>query len=101
MPGMSRTALIIMLAGLAAGDGLGLYVGWAAAPAQYVDTAPNSLQRAFKHDYILMIATSYADGGDLPASPTQLAYLGFSDRTAAPNAAPPRMSPPALTHADK
>ena len=101
MPGMSRTALIIILAGLAAGVGLGLYIGWVAAPVQYVDTAPNSLQQAFKDDYILMIATAYAGDGDLPAARTQLAGLGISDPAAAVSAAVQRMAAGGLPDADQ
>jgi hypothetical protein len=101
MPGMSRTALILILAGLAAGVGLGLYIGWVAAPVQYVDTAPNSLQRAFKDDYILMIATAYAGDGDLPAARSQLAGLGFADPRAAVGAAAQRMAAAGLPDADQ
>ena len=101
MPGMSRAALITLLAGLAAGAGLGLYIGWVAAPVQYVDTAPNSLQRAFKDDYILMVASAYAGDGDLPAARSQLAGLGFSDPAAAVSAAARRMAANGLPDADQ
>ena len=86
---MSRTriALLLILAGLAAGVGLGLYIGWVAAPVQYVDTAPNSLQRGFKDDYLLMIATVYAGDGDLPAARAHMAELGLADPAAAVSAA--------------
>ncbi len=101
MPHMSRTAVILILAGLAAGIGLGLYIGWVAAPVQYVDTAPASLQSAFKDDYVLMIATAYAGNGDLMAARTQLAGLGFADPAAAVSAASHRLSAAGLPDADQ
>jgi len=98
---MSRTAVLLILAGLAAGIGLGLYIGWVASPVQYVDTAPISLQSAFKDDYVLMIATAYSGDGDLPAARTQLAGLGFVDPAAAVGAAGQRLSAAGLPDADQ
>src|SRR5438105_12755911 len=101
MPGMSRTALILLLAGLAVGVGAGLYIGWVAAPVQYVDTAPASLQRGFKDDDILMIATAYAGDGDLQAARAQLSQLGFSDPAAAVSATAQRLAASGLPDADQ
>ncbi len=101
MPDMSRTTLILILAGLAAGVGIGLYIGWVAAPVQYVDTAPNSLQRAFKDDYVLMIATAYAGDGNLQAARSQLAGLGITDPAAGVSAAAQRMAAAGLPDADQ
>jgi hypothetical protein len=101
MAAMSRTALIIIVAALAVGVGIGLYVGWVAAPVKYVDTAPNSLQRAFKDDYVLMIATAYAGDGDLQAARSQLAGLGFTKSAAAVSAAAQRLSAAGLPDADQ
>lgn len=101
MPGMSRTTLIVILAGLAAGVGIGLYIGWVAAPVQYVDTAPNSLQRAFKDDYVLMIATAYAGDGNLQAARAQLAGLGIADPAAGVSAASQRMAAAGLPDVDQ
>jgi hypothetical protein len=73
---VSRSHVIIILAALAAGVGLGLYVGWVAAPVQYTNTEPGSLAPAFKDDYILMVATAYAGDSDLAAAQAQLASMG-------------------------
>src|SRR5262245_1991099 len=89
---LSRTALLLLAAGLAAGVGLGLYIGWIAAPLQYIDTAPNSLQRAYKDDYVLMIATAYAGDVNLQAARSQLSGLGISDPVAAIAAASQRLA---------
>ncbi len=98
---MSRTGLLLIVAGLAVGVGLGLYIGWVAAPVQYVDTAPNSLRRAFKDDYVLMIATAYAGDNDLPAARAQLAGLGFMDPAAAVSAAAQRLAANGLPATDQ
>ena len=101
MPRMSRTTLILLLAGLAVGVGIGLYIGWVAAPVQYVDTAPDSLQRAFKDDYVLMIASAYAGDGNLQSARTQLAGLGYDDPAAAVSAAAQRLSAAGVPDADQ
>jgi hypothetical protein len=101
MPRMSRTGLILILAGLAAGVGAGLYIGWVAAPVQYVNTEPASLQRAFKDDYVLMIATAYAGDHDLQSARTQLAGLGYNDPAAAVNDAARRLAATGLPDADQ
>jgi hypothetical protein len=98
---MSRMAILLMLAGLAVGVGAGLYFGWVAAPVQYVDTAPASLQRAFKDDYVLMIATAYAGDSDLPSARAQLAELGYNDPAAAVSGAAQRLSAAGLPDADQ
>jgi len=101
MPRLSRASLILLLAGLAAGVGLGLYIGWVAAPVQYINTEPASLQRAFKDDYVLMIATAYAGDGNLQSARTQLAGLGYNDPAAAVSAAAQHLAAAGLPDADQ
>ena len=76
---MSRASLVTLVICLALGLGAGLYIGWVAAPVQYVDTAPASLSQTYKDDYVLMIATIYSGNGDLAAVRARLAALGFDD----------------------
>jgi len=76
---MSRASLVTLVICLALGLGAGLYIGWVAAPVQYVDTDPASLSQAYKDDYILMIATLYSENGDLATVRARLAALGFDD----------------------
>jgi hypothetical protein len=73
---VSRNQLISLAAALAAGVGIGLYVGWVAAPVKYTNTEPGSLAPVFKDDYILMVATAYAGDRDLAAAQAQLAVMG-------------------------
>ncbi len=101
MAGMSRTTLFILVAALVVGLGLGLYIGWVASPVQYVDTAPNTLQRAFKDDYILMIATAYAGDGDVSAARAQLDSLGLGNPTVAVSAAEQRLAAAGLPATDQ
>ncbi len=73
---MSRNQIIVIVAALAAGLGIGLYIGWVAAPVQFTNTEPGSLAPAFKDDYILMVATAYSGDSDLAAAQAQLAAMG-------------------------
>ncbi len=74
---MSRPLLLTLLAGLAVGLSLGLYIGWVVSPVQWVDNDPASLQQTFKDDYLLMIATIYAQDHDLASAQAELTKLGF------------------------
>ena len=76
---MSRASLVTLVICLALGLGAGLYIGWVAAPVQYVDTGPASLSQTYKDDYVLMIAAIYSGNGDLAAARAGLAALGFDD----------------------
>jgi hypothetical protein len=64
--------LVSILAGL----GLGLLYGWVINPVKYVDTSPDSLSKAYKADYILMVAEAYRAEGDLALAARRLALLG-------------------------
>ncbi len=64
--------IIAILLGLAAG----LYYGLVLNPVQYVDTAPASLDPAYKADYVLMTAEIYRRDGDFAAALNRLRLLG-------------------------
>jgi len=74
---MPRASALTLVASLLAGLSLGLYLGWVVSPVQYVDTDPASLRQDYKDEYILMIATIYAQDGDLAAARARLAGLGL------------------------
>jgi hypothetical protein len=76
---MLRVGAILLAVSVAAGLGLGLYLGWIVIPVEYVDTHPRSLQQAYKDDYVLMVATSFAGDGDLEAARARMAVLEFAD----------------------
>ena len=76
---MSHTSRFVLIFSVALGLGLGMYIGWIASPVQYTDTSPASLGQRYQDDYILMIATIYAEDGDLPAARARLSALSFDD----------------------
>jgi hypothetical protein len=97
---VSRNQISLIAAALAAGVGLGLYVGWVAAPVQYTNTEPGSLAPAFKDDYILMVATAYSGDSDLAAAQAQLASMGQQSPQAV-RAAAQRLAAAGLPEADQ
>ncbi len=50
----------------------GLYYAWTVNPVNYVDTAPASLRRDFKSQYIALIASAYGATGDLERAAARL-----------------------------
>ena len=54
----------------------GLYYGWVISPVKYVDTAPNSLRKDYKTDYVLMVAEAYRVENNLSLAARRLAILG-------------------------
>lgn len=62
--------------GLAAGLGLGLFLGWNVWPTEYTDAVPAIMRREYRQDYARMIAAAYAVDGDLAAARQQLGGLG-------------------------
>lgn len=65
-----------LLFGLALGLLIGLLYGWIIQPIEYVDTAPASLREDYRADYVLMIAETYTQEGDLELARVRLASLG-------------------------
>ena len=74
--------LIVLLAGLALGAGLGLYLGWNVWPVQYSDTDLPSLRQDYRDDYVMMVASAYGWDGDLGRAQTRLAALDPADPAA-------------------
>ncbi|MCA9969877.1 MAG: hypothetical protein KC425_06665 [Anaerolineales bacterium] len=62
--------------GLAAGAGLGLFLGWNVWPTEYTDAVPAIMQENYRQDYAHMIAAAYAVDGDLAAARQRVASLG-------------------------
>jgi hypothetical protein len=65
-----------LLFGLTLGLILGLLYGWIIRPVEYLDTAPASLREDYRSDFVLMIAETYANEGDLELARIRLASLG-------------------------
>lgn len=62
--------------GLLIGLGLGLTLGWVVWPTEFTDANPTVLQENYRHDYALMIATTYALDRDLSAAQRRVDSLG-------------------------
>ena len=74
---MSRfRPLIFIVIGFAIGAGLGLYLGWVAWPTEFSNASPMLLDDTHRTDYLLLIATTYAQDGDLPTAQQRIASLG-------------------------
>jgi len=90
--------VIIFVFMLTVGAGLGLYIGWVAAPRAAAATLA-SLRPSAKDEQVLMIAAAYARDQNLSLARSRLGALGFSDpgpaivdtaqRTLAAQSAPP------------
>ncbi len=66
----------LILIGMAAGAGLGLYLGWVAWPTEFDEANPAVLEESYRDEYILMTATVYAADGDLNNARSRIASLG-------------------------
>jgi hypothetical protein len=76
---MSRWLFLIL--GFGIGLAGGLYYAWLVSPVEYVETAPDSLRADFRGDYLGLIASAYASGGDLVRARTRLALFPDLDTT--------------------
>jgi hypothetical protein len=65
--------------GLLLGISIGLYLGWTVMPTEFTDAGPALLDEDYRRDYTVMIATTYAQDGDLTAAQQRLASLRQPD----------------------
>jgi hypothetical protein len=75
---MRRYVLWITL-GVAIGLAAGLYLGWVAAPVQYVQSPMSDLAQRYRNDYTVMVADAYQVDGDLNEAIRRLQPLGISN----------------------
>lgn len=75
-------SLAFIIVGLAAGVGLGFYIGWVAWPTEFTQADPLVLQERYRRDYTLMIASAYSQDGDLSAAQRRLANMDEIDSQA-------------------
>ncbi len=61
---------------IAIGLAAGLAYGWLINPVQYVNTAPDSLRKDYRTDYVLMVAETYHSENSLNLAARRLAMLG-------------------------
>jgi hypothetical protein len=63
------------------GVGLGLVLGWEVMPVRCKDTGLHMLRQDYKTDYVLMVAETYSEEGDIAMAMARLAYLGDESPT--------------------
>ncbi len=73
---------LLLVLGLAAGIGLGLFLGWVAWPAEFTEADPTVLEESYQHDYALMIAAAYSLDEDLDDARRRIRSLGLEDSDA-------------------
>lgn len=68
-----------LLTAVILGIAMGLLYSWLVAPAEYVNTAPETLRADFKDVYRVAIASAYAATGDIARARARLALFGDDD----------------------
>jgi hypothetical protein len=66
----------LALIGLAAGLGIGLYLGWVAWPVEYYDTDVASFHDQYQFEYAVMVGASYELDGNWERAEQRLSALG-------------------------
>lgn len=72
----SMSRWIQFIISILVGLGVGLLYGWVISPVEYVDTTPDSLDPAYKADYVLMVSEIYQAERDPGLAARRLARLG-------------------------
>lgn len=72
---VSVTGIGNLLAGLLVGVLAALYFAWRVMPLQIVDNQPRSLAPAFREDFVLLVAETFATEQDVERARTRLASL--------------------------
>lgn len=67
--------VLLLGVGLLLGAGIGLFLGWVVWPLEFTDADPSAMEEQYQTDYALMIATAYANDGDLAAARSRLRDL--------------------------
>ena len=76
-----KIKILLALAGLLAGFGLGLFLGWNVWPVEFYDTDVSYLHPAYKFEYAVMVGAAYELNGDWEQAAQRLAELKEPDLT--------------------
>ena len=100
---MVKKRIVLMLAGLALGLGMGLYLGWIVWPVEYYDTDLGSLRPNHKLDVAAMTGAAYELDGDWERALARLNALGEEElgdwlRDATHNAIAEGQDPTVIEH---
>jgi len=75
---VNRRALLV-LAGLAVGLGIGVFLGWNVWPVEYYDTDLPLLHPSYKFEYAVMVGAAYELNGNWEQASERLAALDQDD----------------------
>ncbi len=76
---LSTTGIANLLVGLLVGVLAALYFAWRVMPLQIVDNQPRSLAPAFREDFVLLVAETFAIEQDVERARTRLASLAGAE----------------------
>jgi hypothetical protein len=76
-----RIKILLPLAGLLAGLGLGLFLGWIVWPVEFYDTDVSFLHPTYKFEYAVMVGAAYELDGNWERAAERLAELREPDLT--------------------
>lgn len=72
---MMRRTWVVLAAAFVLGLIGGLYYAWGVNPVEYVDSAPDSLREPYRENYLILIASAYAQTGDLARARARLSLF--------------------------
>ena len=74
-----KNKILLALAGLIAGLGIGVFLGWNVWPVEFYDTDYSSLHPDYKFEYAVMVGAAYELDGDWEQAKNRLAELKEAD----------------------
>lgn len=74
-----RNKILLALAGLVAGLGIGVFLGWNVWPVEFYDTDASALHPVYKFEYAVMVGAAYELDGDWERAADRLAELKEPD----------------------
>jgi hypothetical protein len=79
MSRLERNDWLGLAAGVILGIAIGLLYAWLINPVEYVNTTPSSLRQSYQQDYLVLIAASYQQTGNLPRAEARLSLFDIAD----------------------
>jgi hypothetical protein len=70
-----RRTWVVLAAAFILGLAGGLYYAWVVNPVEYVDSAPDSFREPYRQNYLILIASAYAQTGDLARARARLSLF--------------------------
>lgn len=74
-----KRSIILVIIGLIAGLGIGLYLGWYVWPVEFYDTDFASLHPQYKFELAVMVGAAYEQDGNWERAASRLQSMGEPD----------------------